>query len=131
LLVLDASIVIELLVNGRRAARIRQRLESSSESWHAPQLIDVEVVQVLRRYALRGWMDPGHGEAAIRVLRDFDLVRHEHDWMLPRVWQLRSNLTAYDAVYLALAEALPARLLTADRAFASVASKQVTVELIE
>ncbi len=131
MLVLDASIVIELLVNGRRASSIRQRLEHSTESWHAPQLIDVEVVQVLRRYVRRGWIVTEHGETAIHALRDFDMVRHEHRWLLSRVWQHRNNLTAYDAVYLALAEALPARLMTADRAFEAVASNQVTVELIE
>ena len=131
MLVLDASIVLELLINGRRASRIRRLLEHSTGSWHAPELIDVEVVQVLRRYVLHGWIEPVHGETAIQALRDFDLVRHEHSWMLPRVWQLRNNLTAYDAVYLTLAEALPARLVTADRAFASVAGDQITVELIE
>jgi predicted nucleic acid-binding protein len=115
LIVVDASAVIELLLRRSAAQSIQTRMFAGHEELHAPQLIDVEVAQVLRRYALAGELDPGHGRA---LLADFMLLpmrRHSHSVLLPRVWDLRHNLSAYDAIYVALAEALDAALLTDDK----------------
>jgi predicted nucleic acid-binding protein len=71
-------------------------------------LLDVEVAQVIRRHAARGEIDDDRGRAALADLGDLPLYRYPHDFLLPRVWDLRNNLTAYDAVYVALAEALDA-----------------------
>src|SRR5512139_1570417 len=82
------------------------RLLSRGESLHAPHLLDVEVAQVLRRYAAAGELTPERGEEALTDLADFPLHRYPHDVLLPRIWELRQNVTACDAAYVALAEAL-------------------------
>ena len=85
------------------------------EELHAPQLIDVEVTQVLRRYVLAGELDGDHGRTLLNDLMLFPMRRHPHQLLLGRIWDLRDNLSAYDATYLALAEALDAALLTDDK----------------
>ena len=96
---------------------------------HAPHLLDVEVAQVIRRYAPNGEIDSDRGRAALADLADFPLHRYPHDFLLSRVWDLRNNLTAYDAVYIALAEALDAPLLTRDRRLAAAAGHHAQITL--
>jgi predicted nucleic acid-binding protein len=103
-------------------ARPRQTL-------HAPHLVDVEVTHALRRYAAAGDIDRERGSAALADLADFPVRRYPHTVLLPRVWELRSNFTAYDAVYVALAEALDASLLTRDHRLAAAAKRHVGVKL--
>ena len=93
-------------------------------------MLDIEVAQVIRRYAANGEIDDERGRAALADLADFRLQRYPHDFLLPRVWDLRNNLTAYDAVYVALAEALEAPLLTRDRRLAGAAGHRASVELV-
>jgi predicted nucleic acid-binding protein len=81
------------------------------------------VAQVLRRYGASGDLTPGRGAEAIADLADLPITRHEHVVLLPRMWQLRHNLTAYDAAYVALAEALEATLLTRDAKLARAAGR--------
>jgi predicted nucleic acid-binding protein len=97
---------------------------------HAPHLIDVEVAQVIRRYAANGDIDDERGRMALADLADFPLRRYPHDFLLPRVWALRNNLTAYDATYVALAEVLDMPLLTRDRRLAGAAGHQARVEFL-
>lgn len=97
---------------------------------HTPHLLDIEVAQVLRRYAMAGEIDRQRGAAALTDLADLPLRRYPHDILLPRVWELRNNLTAYDAVYVALAEALDAPLLTRDKRLAAAAGHHARVELV-
>jgi len=97
---------------------------------HAPHLLDVEVAHVIRRYAASGDIDNGRGRTALVDMADYPLVRHPHDFLLARVWELRNNLTAYDAVYVALAEALDAPLLTRDRRLAAAAGHRAEIELV-
>jgi predicted nucleic acid-binding protein len=96
---------------------------------HAPDLIDLEVAQVLRRYVRSGAISAERGAEALSDLVDFPLTRYPHHVLLKRVWQMRHGLTAYDAAYLALAEALDAPLVTRDRALARAGS-HVRVEVI-
>jgi predicted nucleic acid-binding protein len=84
---------------------------------------------VIRRYAARGEIDNDRGRAALADLADLPLYRYPHDFLLPHVWDLRNNVTAYDAVYVALAEALDAPLLTRDRHLAAVAGHRARIEL--
>ncbi len=116
MLVIDASAVVELLLGGDRAERVLVWFESEEGTIHAPGLLDVEVTQVLRRLVAAGIMDAPRGAAALEILQDLPVHRHPEKPLLPRIWQLRENLTAYDAVYVALAEALDCPLLTFDRA---------------
>src|SRR5262245_62372925 len=97
---------------------IEAGLFGSGLTLHAPHLLDVEVAHAIRRYAANGQIGPERGRELLADLADLPLRRHPHDWLLPRVWELRSNLTAYDALYVALAEALDAPLLTRDQRLA-------------
>jgi predicted nucleic acid-binding protein len=128
LIVVDASALIEVLLRSPKAAVIEARLFAPGETLHAPHLIDVEVAQVMRRYAASGDIDGERGRAALTDLADLPLRRYPHDLLLPRVWSLRNNLTAYDAVYVALAEALDAVLLTGDRRLAAAPGHGARVE---
>ena len=83
-----------------------------------------------RRYAIAGEIGEERGRAALADLADLPLRRYPHGFLLPRVWQLRNNLTAYDAVYVALAEALDAPLVTRDRHHAAAAGHRAKVEVV-
>lgn len=130
MIVLDASAVVEALLGTRAAAAIEARLLDSSETLHAPYLLDLEVAQVLRRYVGSGDMAAERGQAALADFADLAVHRYPHEPFLPRVWELRNNLTAYDAVYVALAEALEAPLLTRDRRLATAAGHRARIELM-
>ena len=130
MIVLDASAVIEMLLRTPTGGRVEARVSSRRESLHAPHLIDLEAAQVLRRFVAVGAIAPARGEEAVEDLRDLSLVRYPHYMLLERVWQLRDNLTAYDAVYVALAETLDAPLLTCDRKLASPGRHRARVEVI-
>lgn len=114
MIVLDASAVLELLLSTELGRAIAIRIADPAVGLHAPHLVDVEVAQALRRYVQDGELDLGTARAALEDLRSLDLERHAHEPLLDRVWALRENLTAYDAVYVALAEALDAVLVTCD-----------------
>ena len=129
MIVVDASAAIELLLNTAAGARISARLLASGETLHAPHLIDLEVAQVLRRYARSGELDAGRGAQALDDLADLAINRYPHDVFLPRIWELRHSVTAYDAAYIALAEALDAPLVTRDSALAS-APHRARVEIV-
>ena len=130
MIVVDASALLEVLLNTPAAPRVADRLFGSGETLHAPHLIDLEVAQVLRRYAASGALTADRGAQALQDLADFPLVRYPHDLLLPRIWALRHNLTAYDAAYLALAEALEAPLVTRDAALAAARGHIASVELL-
>jgi predicted nucleic acid-binding protein len=129
-IVLDASAALEVLLNTRAGHRLSERLFARGETLHAPHLLDVEVAQVLRRYAQVGVLSSERGREALDDLMDFPLARYPHELFLPRIWELRHNATAYDAAYLALAEVLGAPLVTRDRALARVPGHRARVEVL-
>lgn len=129
MIVVDASALLEVLLRTPAAPALESRLFAPGEALHAPHLIDVEVAQVLRRYAAGGEIDGRRGIAALADLADLPLRRHEHGVLLQRAWALRNNVTAYDAVYVALAEALDAPLVTRDRRLAAATGHQATIDL--
>ena len=102
---------------------------ATGETLHAPHLIDLEIAQVLRRYVRSALISAGRGTDALTDLSDFPITRYPHFALLTRIWQMRDDLTAYDAAYLALAEALDAPLITRDRALAR-AGYRVRVEVV-
>ena len=129
MIVVDASALLEALLRGPAAAAIERRLFETGQTLHAPHLLDLEVAQVLRGYAAGSELAAERGRDALADLADFPLQRYPHDVLLPRVWELRNNLTAYDAVYIALAEALDAPLLTRDRRLAGSVGHYADIEL--
>jgi predicted nucleic acid-binding protein len=129
--VLDASAVIELLLQTKVGRAVAERLDDPAVDLHAPHLLDVEVVQVLRRYVRAGSLTSREAAATLDDLRALDVERHGHEALLDRVWALRENLTAYDAVYVALAEALETTLLTCDSTLARAPGLGRRVTLVE
>jgi predicted nucleic acid-binding protein len=130
LIVLDASAAIELVLRTHRGAEVRKRIAPDDETLHAPHLLDLEVAQVLRRYESLGDLTAGTAREALADFSDLRIERYPHDLFLSRIWELRKNATAYDAAYLALAEALAATLLTADAKLAAVPAHRARVEVL-
>ena len=130
MIVVDASAVLELLLQTPLAPEIAGRVLDEREAVHAPHLLDVEVAQVLRRLVRAGTLAEMRAVAALSDLGDLVIERHPHVPMLRRMWSLRDSLTAYDAAYVALAEALDAPLLTCDAKLSRAHGHAATVELI-
>jgi predicted nucleic acid-binding protein len=122
--------LIEVLLGTSAASRLAERFFAEGETLHAPHLIDVEVAQVLRRYARAGVLGAERGAEALEDLADFPITRYPHEVLLFRIWELRNNVTAYDACYLALAEALGAPLVTRDAKLAAAAGHRAPIELM-
>jgi predicted nucleic acid-binding protein len=128
-IVLDASAAIDWLLQTSAGQRIEQRIYSANESLHAPHLLDLEVGQVLRRLVREGTISANRAELAIEDLLDLRITRYPHFLLLPRIWQLRHNLSAYDTAYVVLAEKLGARLVTRDGRLAATSGHAVAIEL--
>lgn len=129
MIVVDSSALVEVLIDSPDAPAIAAVLFDARHRSRlcAPHLIDVEIAQVVRRLAARRAIHAQRAQAALDALIVFPLYRYPYDVLVPRIWGLRANLTAYDAVYVALAEALDAPLLTHD---AKLAAPGVRAELI-
>ncbi len=130
MIVADASVVLEVLLRTRVAPQIEERIFSPGETLHAPHILDLEIAQVLRRYCVSGAIEPERGLEALVDLTDLPITRYPHDIFLPRIWELRHNMTAYDAVYVALAETLSASLLTRDTRLASASGHEAAIVLL-
>jgi predicted nucleic acid-binding protein len=130
LIVLDASAVLELLLGTPRGEAVAMRISRPDETLHAPHLLDLEVVQVLRRYEAKGLVTRARAEEALGDFADLDIARYPHDDFLRRIWALRKSVTAYDAAYLALAEALGAPLLSSDAKLARASGHRARVEVV-
>src|SRR5579863_982951 len=130
MIVVDASAMLEALLRTPAAKTVEKWLFDPRQTLHAPHLLDIEVAQVIRRYQANGEIDSERGRAALADLADIPLHRYPHDFLLPRIWDLRNNLTAYDAAYIALAEVLDAPLLTRDRRLATAAGHRAQIELV-
>jgi predicted nucleic acid-binding protein len=130
-IVLDASAVIDfILALHPHSARITARVRAEAPNLAAPHLVDAEVAQVLRRFVRSGQVAPARAEQAIDDLGALPLTRYPHGLLLRRAFGLRDNVTIYDGLYLALAEALTAPLLTRDAALASVPGCRARVDVV-
>lgn len=130
MIVLDASALIEWLLQTPAGTQVEERIFSDATNLHAPHLLDIEVAQVLRRYVTAGIIPPSRGQEALQDLLDLPLTRYPHDLFLWRIWELRDTLMAYDAVYVALAEALGAPLITCDSKMASASGHHAHIEVV-
>jgi predicted nucleic acid-binding protein len=129
-IVLDASAAIEWLLQTSTGQRVEQRIFSQSESLHSPHLLDVEIIQVLRRLVRERVVSAPRADQAITDLLDLRINRYPLVVLLPRIWQLRHNLSAYDAAYVALAEELGATLLTRDGRLASASGHAAQIQVL-
>ena len=128
--VVDASTMLEVLLKTPLGLRHAHRILQTDDTLHAPHLLDVEVAQVLRRLTLAEEISAERAHQVLEHLSNLPLVRHEHVPLLDRMWQLRSSVTAYDATYLALAEGLPAVVLTCDGKLSRSHGHHAKIELL-
>ena len=129
MIVLDASAAIDWLLQTSAGQIIEKRIYSHNESLHAPHLLDLEVAQVLRRLVREGTITAHRADQAVRDLLDLRITRYPHFVLLPRIWQLRHNCSAYDAAYIVLSEQLGAALITRDGRLASASGHAAPIEL--
>jgi len=128
-IVLDASAVVDWLLQTSAGRRIEHRMYSARESLHAPHLLDLEVAQVLRRLVREGTVPANRADEAVRDLLDLRITRYPYFMLLPRFWQLRHNFSAYDAAYIGLAEKLGVPLITRDTRLAAAPGHAAVIEL--
>lgn len=130
MIVVDASVVATAIsVAGGDGDRSRSRLVDAGDL-HVPHLLDLEVISVLRRRSHIGDIDEEGVEVALEALHALRLTRYPHLSLLPRVWELRTNLSPYDAAYIALAEALECSFVTADLRLAKAPDIRCEVEIL-
>jgi len=130
-IVADASALLEFLLQTPLGTRVETRLFRDGDELHSPHLVDVEVTQGLRRLVRSGEVSPDRAVEAIADLVEIDLHRHTHFDLLTRAWKLRENITAFDAIYVALAEALDATVVTCDTKLAKAPGHRVRIEVVE
>jgi predicted nucleic acid-binding protein len=130
MIVVDASALLEFLLQTSLGARVEARLFGEEDELHAPHLLDVEIAQGLRRLVRTGEVSSGRAGEAIADLTDLDLHRHVHLDLLDRAWKLRDNISAYDAMYVALAEAIEAPIITCDSPLAKAPGHRARIEVI-
>jgi predicted nucleic acid-binding protein len=131
LIVIDASAVVELLLRTERGERVEARVLDAEEALAAPHLLDVEVAQALRRLALAKELSAPAARQSLQDYAQLRIERFEHVDLLPRIWQLRDSLTAYDAAYVALTEALRASLVTCDERLGRAHGHRARIEVVE
>lgn len=129
MLVVDASCLVEVLIGTDGAERLRQRL-AQDEDQIAPHVIDVEVFGVIRREFLLGRLDRTAADQAVIDLESWPAERFGHTRLLARAWELRDSVRGWDAMYVALAEALDAVLLTTDARLAGARGPQCAIEVV-
>lgn len=127
MIVLDASVVVELLIGGPASDHIRREIESRDDSMLVPYLLDVEVMNAIRSLTAGRKIPADQGEQILEALVDLPAQRCPHTPLLDRAWELRHNFTAYDAIYIALAEATKATLYTKDKKLAKGHRARVTI----
>ena len=131
MIVVDASAVLELLLQTSVGARVEARLFRDDDELHAPHVLDVEIVQGLRRLVRSGEVASSRAGEAIADLLDLDLHRHAHLDLLSRAWKLRDNLSAYDAMYVVLAESIDGTVVTCDRPLSKAPGHRARIEVID
>ena len=130
MVVVDSSVLVNACGDDQEAGDAARRRLASDPDAHAPHLVDIEVLSALRRWAARGTISLARALEAIDDLADVPLQRWNHVPLARRVWELRDNVTPYDASYVALAETFGCPLVTNDRRLARVRGLGCEVELL-
>jgi predicted nucleic acid-binding protein len=126
--VVDASVIVDLLVEHPRTEAVRAAVEGVDSV--APALLDAEVLHAITRYVRRGEMSEERAQQALSLLVDADIERFPMAPLVPHAWGLRHNVSSYDAFYVALARELRCPLITCDRALAGAPGLGITVTVI-
>lgn len=130
MIVLDASAAVAVLLNlDEGVDRIRARMDEALDGLHVPHLFEIEVMSALRRYALAQRLSDRRSVELLEDLTTMNIIRYSHTALLPRVWELRANVSAYDAAYIALAETLEAPLVTRDERLSRAPGIRAAVEV--
>ena len=127
---LDASAAVEWLLVRAGAPSVADHLRDPDVQVHAPSLLGVEVTAALRGLVLGGHASPERATLALSDLASADIAQHDPSPLLPRAWELRGDLTPYDAVYVAIAEVLEASLVTADARIAGAPGLRARIDVI-
>lgn len=130
MIVADASAITELLLQTELGTRVERRIYRDDDDLHAPHLLDVEILSALRRLVRASEVVRERAEEAIEDLALLRIIRHGHLDLATRAWELRQNFTAYDAMYLALAESLDATVVTCDGPFGAAPGHSARIEVI-
>jgi predicted nucleic acid-binding protein len=130
MIVVDASALVGALLDSPRARPVLDRVARGDTTLHAPHVIDLEVVSALRRYARSGELARTAAERSLSDFLALRIERHPHAPLAPRIWELRQNLTAYDAAYVAVAEVLGCPLVTLDSRLARSSPHRIRVEVL-
>ena len=130
MLIVDASCLYEVVADAERAERVRSRLAADADQ-AAPHVIDAEVLGIVRRDHLLGRLDATAARQAVEDLRDWPGERFGHRSLLERAWDLRADVRTWDALYVALAEALDATLVTLDARLGRVGGLACAVEVLD
>ena len=130
MLIVDAACLYEVVTGSSRAEPVRRRLAIDPDQ-AAPHVVDVEVFGVIRRDLLRGQLDPTAAASAVERQQDWPGERFGHRLLLGRAWELRASVRGWDAMYVALAEALQGVLLTLDRRLAGATGPRCPIEVVD
>ena len=130
MIVVDASLVLELVLVTLSSTTIRERLRTDGRPLAAPQVLDLEILQALRRQVRLKQLEVARADAVLEIFASLPIVRYPHEILWRRIWSLRENATAYDAAYVALAEFLDAPLWTCDRKFLGIPGQSAAIEIL-
>lgn len=130
MIVVDASLVVDVVISADGGAALINQLDEQRGVLIAPEILDLEVLQALRRHLRLGAIDDVRALAGLTMLDELNVERFSHRFLAGRIWALRDNLTAYDAAYVALAEALDVPLWTRDAKLRGVSGVSARVEVL-
>jgi len=129
MIVLDASAAVDWLLQTPAGQQIERRIYSCRESLYAPHLLDLEVAQVLSRLVRENLIPAQRADQALEDFLNMRVTRYPHSFLLPRIWRLRHNLSAYDSAYIVLAETLNVPLITRDTRLSSAPVHAAQIEV--